>query len=51
MLPEFLKSINHDLVLLIGALMIAGVGYFIAETKHLYVSEVTPPVLAADTCL
>lgn len=30
MLPEFLKSINHDLVLLVGALMIAGVGYFTA---------------------
>lgn len=26
MLPEFLKSINHDLVLLVGSLMIAGVG-------------------------
>jgi len=40
MLPEFLKSINHDLVLLVSALMITGVGYPPAETKHLCVSEV-----------
>lgn len=46
MLPEFLKSINHDLVLLVGALMITGVGYPPAETKHLCVSEVTLSVLA-----
>jgi len=39
MLPEFLKSINHDLVLLVGALMIAGVGYFTAEIRNLYVCQ------------
>ena len=51
MLPEFLKSINHDLVLLVGALMIAGVGYFTAETTHYLVSEVTLPSIVSCACV